>query len=955
MVRRAIQLRFKMLSLYTWPGNTKAVPLYKKTGFFWVPETDVRMENFIPTILNLPLTKDFFAKHDWYKIFKRELSIKEDEIRWHRVRVFDYLFQAEGKCYRFIFDKEARALTGIETPDFRAEAFTGLEEVPALAERKIKWCFENKNAQPIKVSLRARGEPGIDLKFDKAFTLRDSCEFTAPFSVSPEIKRKQPGLPAHKIKTRMKIGRYSLLLETGVKVVQPVEISVSLPAVVPDKREQAVVKLRNRMDFPISGKIILEASEGLEVESRSEPFSIPARFWAGIPIWLKASKCGAFPLDLTPVLDRPTSRKFRKTTSALRARRKRTYIKSLGPGEEIAFRDEETSKVILETETLQVIIEQYGGMMRIIEKSSDKGAGAQTAPQLGPPFPTWPQFPPKYKVRLRRFAGKAEATLTIPSSTSPGIVVEKTVTLSPGPVISVGHRVVNSSRTRFSGELLVASYASGAEHITIPAAEGTITKDLRSGEDFPRGAEDLSTRPEDYSETWMAEEGEKFTTALLWQGAKENEFHWGARLTFQIKGLKPGQVQEIPQIYIYVGGGDWRTVRNLWKRLIAPSRPKEIKPPKRRPVLSAGLFPSPVILTRKEEAAKVMVENRRGLPLKGSLRLSLPPGIYYGRERQRNIQFPLEGVKKDLPKTAKVLLRATSLEPRPLKADLTIRTKERDFKYKAPIIVFGNSRRKIKIKKGKCYSVDNGLIRFSVSAAHHGSLFSLEKGKRQFLTSSYPRPHPFIVYNPWFGGIHPFLRRVGDRILAKEKFRARICSRKGERGNLWQGVRISCEPEHKDYRWLRVESEYLTTAGSNLLAIILRVKNKTTASMRLWAGIALWCAPGGKVDKSVIHYKIGDKFGLRRRGPFSTGFESKNWLAIENPEKHDIMTIVVPDDSMRLEAFDDGRSGAFASVRGTVDLEREFPTRQFLIWLAIPNSTKEARDYEALKELESLP
>jgi len=485
--------------------------------------------------------------------------------------------------------------------------------------------------------------------------------------------------------------------------------------------------------------------------------------------------------------------------------------------------------------------------------------------------------------------------------------------------------------------------------------EGIITKDIRSGEYFPRGPEDLSARPEDYSETWAAEEGEKFTTGLLWQGAKENEFGWGVGLTYEIKGLGPGQVQEIPQMYLYVGGGDWRTVRNLWKRLIAPSRPREIKPPKRTPVLSAGLFPSPFILTKKEGAAKLIVENRRGLPLKGSLKVSLPPGICLGRERERKIQVPLEGVKKDLPKIADLRLRTPSLAPRSLKADLTIRTRERDFKFQAPIIVLGERGRKIKIKRGKFYSVDNGLIRFSVSPQHHGSLLSLEKGKREFLTSSYPRPHPFILYNPWFGGIHPFLKRMGDRFLAKEKFGARVCSREGERGNLWQGVRVYCEPRHKDYRWLRLETEYLTTSGSNLLAIVLRVKNKTTAFMKARAGMALWCAPGGKLDKSVIHYKIGDKFGLRRRGPFSTNFESKNWLAIENPETRDIMVIVVPGEEMRLGVIDAGRSGAFARVDGTADLEREFPTRDFLIWLVIPENAKEARDYEALKELDTLP
>ncbi len=34
-VARTIELAWPRLDLHTWPGNTKAVPLYKKTGFFW--------------------------------------------------------------------------------------------------------------------------------------------------------------------------------------------------------------------------------------------------------------------------------------------------------------------------------------------------------------------------------------------------------------------------------------------------------------------------------------------------------------------------------------------------------------------------------------------------------------------------------------------------------------------------------------------------------------------------------------------------------------------------------------------------------------------------------------------------------------------------------------------------------------------------------------------------------
>ena len=65
-LKRTIDAGFRQLTLGTWAGNLKAVPLYKKTGFFWVPETSVWMQNFIPTALTLPIARDFFAGRDWH-------------------------------------------------------------------------------------------------------------------------------------------------------------------------------------------------------------------------------------------------------------------------------------------------------------------------------------------------------------------------------------------------------------------------------------------------------------------------------------------------------------------------------------------------------------------------------------------------------------------------------------------------------------------------------------------------------------------------------------------------------------------------------------------------------------------------------------------------------------------------------------------------------------------------
>ena len=51
------------------------MPLYKKTGFNWVPETDVFMRNYLPSALTVPAGKAFFANRDWYECMEREIKV----------------------------------------------------------------------------------------------------------------------------------------------------------------------------------------------------------------------------------------------------------------------------------------------------------------------------------------------------------------------------------------------------------------------------------------------------------------------------------------------------------------------------------------------------------------------------------------------------------------------------------------------------------------------------------------------------------------------------------------------------------------------------------------------------------------------------------------------------------------------------------------------------------------
>jgi len=75
-LERTRELGVPKLFLHTWAGNTKAVPLYKKVGFFWEDGYHgTHLLNFMPHVLANPLVAGFFATADWYADSVREIKV----------------------------------------------------------------------------------------------------------------------------------------------------------------------------------------------------------------------------------------------------------------------------------------------------------------------------------------------------------------------------------------------------------------------------------------------------------------------------------------------------------------------------------------------------------------------------------------------------------------------------------------------------------------------------------------------------------------------------------------------------------------------------------------------------------------------------------------------------------------------------------------------------------------
>ena len=139
LLKRALahtcELGYQRLSLGTWAGNMKSIPLYKKTGFFWAPDTSVTMHNFLPLLFALQPVQEFLDGADWYATQVRDLSASPDKEKRGKIEVFTYVWRRDGRELRATIDHRARGLMALETDEWAISCALDEPAVPLGGRR----------------------------------------------------------------------------------------------------------------------------------------------------------------------------------------------------------------------------------------------------------------------------------------------------------------------------------------------------------------------------------------------------------------------------------------------------------------------------------------------------------------------------------------------------------------------------------------------------------------------------------------------------------------------------------------------------------------------------------------------------------------------------------------------------------------------------------------------------
>ncbi|KPJ62032.1 hypothetical protein AMK68_05415, partial [candidate division KD3-62 bacterium DG_56] len=304
-VDTATRMGFGRLDLHTWAANMKAVPLYKKTGFWWVPDTAVYMQNYLPTILREPLGSDFFRRHDWYQHYQRELALVEDRQRWHGREVFQYRWAADGEAMEFTIDREARGITGFEDRRMLVGCVVPRDELPSGLTHSARWFFVNKGRRPMEIVLLATSERGIELDIERRMTVTRRKTLNERFAIRADVEDKDWDSPAHIITSRLVVDGQPLTLRSGFRVVPPVEFSFdSCGRLTPGVRQKVMLVVNNRMEAEVTGRAYLTPAPDLRLTRRCVDFTLHPHGRKSYPLRAQADSTDAHSITVRARFER---------------------------------------------------------------------------------------------------------------------------------------------------------------------------------------------------------------------------------------------------------------------------------------------------------------------------------------------------------------------------------------------------------------------------------------------------------------------------------------------------------------------------------------------------------------------------------------------------------------------------------------------------------------------------
>lgn len=816
VVDEAIKAEWPRLDLYTWQGNDKAVPLYKKCGFFWEKRDDsTHLMNFIPYVMKTEAVSEYFEILDWYEDSVREIKIDCDGRFEGEFEYYDYVWHKDNMNLSMEFERRGRGLTAIETNDYLIRARVAEQKLVIGMEYSIEYELVNKSGKPLEIRILGKNEKLINLDMDQEMSVTVEEVIKGDFHIN-ETKDIQDQWKSHPcVSADIYINGKKAEFRVGINPKQPLEVKLITPQKTTSIGDNTLyLNIENGFNEEISLNGNINENPLLKIKTDHIKETIGALSKLSIPIDVEVLNHGFYEEDIS--FDITCRDKTIKYTTKLQ-----TILRSYTN----KFHGEDNEYYILVNGgvTLTYLIKRNFAWLNHVNNNESNGLGS-FMPQLGKPY--FEEFAGK-KPDERSFVSTEESEMLVLSFNSekmPGLVMKWHFELfNEGMMksyVTILNNRISELKEMYIKQKALFFFSDGY----LPINDSVVH--VRNDDGFLP----YIWNPENLTENWLFSKSSAFGKTLLWdEGFKLSHSHEMVNFESESYNVKPGESAISKSYALSINTfSDYREVRDYLdcsddKRNIIDDF--ETRFNENNPFVDHNEV-SVAISEYKEVKPEccVKVDSKYG---KASI-----CGNDYGEhaelaEHPEHADGAVDYVDIDFV-DKKALININYMD----KAKMDIISLEIDSPNKwirRERALFFKSDYEIKHKEysesGKLVlEISNEDISIKASPEFGPGIFSMNVKGMEWLDHSFPEPSIKAWWNFWTGGLALVPHNLSNASMVEEPKKAEFVSIKDNKNNLWSGIKTTLAVEHNiELKGTIIEEYFLMLPGVSVMARFAKV------------------------------------------------------------------------------------------------------------------------------------
>ncbi|WP_456278684.1 N-acetyltransferase family protein [Bacillus sp. AK128] len=793
-IERAVELGWPRLDLYTWPGNTKAVPLYKKCGFFWEDRDDTtHLMNFIPTVLQTEAVADFFQINNWYDASSRVIEVTPDGRKDNDFSYYEYKWEGHDQTLRMEFERTGRGLRLIETDDYVISCEVENFKLVTDASYKVSYHVRNKTGVPLHIELEGENHRLIQFPFKQTANVEDETVLEGMFRLNG-FEEEQSNWRTHpSVITNLKINGKQARFAVGILPKLPAKMKGIVPESQCFLNDTSVfyVDIENNYQEEASFTLLFPKEEMLQLGNEKYVAKVAAKGKVSIPISYKLNQFGFYSPEIeVEVL----------TQSGIATR----FTKKIGVGFKglgAQFSGECDDYWHIYNGLYHLYLSKFDSKLIPGRRTTDSQNTFSMFPKIGKPYSgEFSKRKPK-SIQYQEENGAMVLYATYESTEFPGLDLISVSKLYAEGLVEQSYKLANHLDTETEQEAWV--YQPIVHQMfkpVFPMNHQVIEVNEQAYADFGLW------NSKNLTESWLFSRHNPYPHGICWpKEAKVNFESWYMYVEHNVGKVPAQSVVETKPVYLSIGAYQtWEEFRDFATRKT-----------------QAMVTPVDDMMLAGVEANGQQVEisfiDQKESLFDGNI------SINYGSNKV-NKEFKSTDQKRSMME--KITSNNTLSS---VKASYDLNGIH---SFKNALVFTPNSGRvqyRNELRENHEVTVaSNGMLSISASASFYPGLFSLVAHDKEWLDSSFPTLKPRAWWNPWSGGIRSSIQGMSHKSFAKEETTVSEGSLYDCNNVEWKGLKITSNVQVKEeYKGLEVQQYYVMLPNAPILAHVTKFVQNT--------------------------------------------------------------------------------------------------------------------------------